>query len=40
MDFALSEEQEAIFDMAFGFGQEHIAPFAQDWERQGTIPKE
>ena len=40
MDFALSEEQEAIFDMSHGFGQEHIAPYAQDWERQGTIPKD
>ncbi len=39
MDFALSEEQQAIFDMARGFGQEHIAPFAREWERQGTIPK-
>ena len=39
MDFALSEEQHAIFDMAKGFGEEHIAPFARDWERQGTIPK-
>ncbi|MDP5350079.1 MAG: acyl-CoA dehydrogenase family protein, partial [Paracoccaceae bacterium] len=26
MDFALSEEQSAIFDMARAFGQEHIAP--------------
>ncbi|KIN60780.1 Acyl-CoA dehydrogenase [Sulfitobacter noctilucae] len=40
MDFALSEEQTAIFDMAYGFGQEHIAPFAQQWERDGTIPKD
>ena len=40
MDFALSEEQTAIFDMAYAFGQEHIAPFARDWEAQGTIPKE
>ena len=40
MDFALSEEQQAIFDMAHAFGQEHIAPHARDWERQGTIPKE
>ncbi|KAB2885127.1 MAG: acyl-CoA dehydrogenase [Albidovulum sp.] len=39
MDFALSEEQHAVFDMAHAFGQEHIAPFARDWERQGTIPK-
>ncbi|MBN9889013.1 acyl-CoA dehydrogenase family protein [Salipiger abyssi] len=40
MDFALSEEQTAIFDMAYGFGQEHIAPYARDWETQGSIPKE
>ncbi|MBY6153186.1 acyl-CoA dehydrogenase family protein [Vannielia litorea] len=39
MDFALSEEQQAIFDMAHGFGQQHIAPHAQQWEREGTIPK-
>jgi len=40
MDFALSEEQTAIFDMAYAFGQEHIAPHARDWEAQGTIPKD
>ncbi|MDD8022369.1 MAG: acyl-CoA dehydrogenase family protein [Paracoccaceae bacterium] len=39
MDFALSEEQQAIFDMAHAFGQEHIAPFAREWEAAGTIPK-
>ena len=40
MDFALSEEQQAIFDMAHGFGQDEIAPYARDWERQGTIPRD
>ncbi len=40
MDFSLSEEQSAIFDMAHDFGQEMIAPHARDWEKQGTIPKE
>ncbi|MCA0206940.1 MAG: acyl-CoA dehydrogenase family protein [Proteobacteria bacterium] len=40
MDFALSEEQEAIFDMAHAFGQEHIAPFARQWEAEGTIPRD
>ncbi|MGP6085990.1 acyl-CoA dehydrogenase family protein [Antarctobacter jejuensis] len=40
MDFALSEEQTAIFDMAHAFGQERIAPFARDWEAAGTIPKD
>ena len=32
MDFALSEEQEAIFDMARDFGQSEIAPHARAWE--------
>ena len=40
MDFALSDEQTAIFDMAAAFGAEHIAPFARDWEAAGTIPKD
>ncbi len=40
MDFALTEEQSAIFDMARDFGQEHIAPHARTWEAAGTIPKE
>ena len=40
MDFALTEEQQAIFDMAYAFGQDRIAPHAQEWEEAGTIPKE
>lgn len=40
MDFALSEEQTAIFEMAHAFGQDRIAPHARDWEKQGTIPKD
>ena len=40
MDFALSDEQQAIFDMAHAFGQEHIAPFARQWEAEGSMPKE
>ena len=40
MDFALTEEQTAIFDMAQAFAQDNIAPHARDWEAQGTIPKE
>ena len=40
MDFALTEEQQAIFDMARDFGADRIAPHAQDWERQGTIPRD
>lgn len=40
MDFALSDEQTAIFDMARAFGEEHIAPHALAWEKDGDIPKE
>jgi len=39
MDFALSEEQSAIFDMAQAFGAAHIAPHARQWETDETIPK-
>ena len=39
MDFALSEEQQMIFDMAYDFGQEKIAPFAAQWEEEESIPK-
>ena len=40
MDFALTEEQTAIYDMAFAFGQEHIAPHALKWDEEGSFPKE
>jgi hypothetical protein len=40
MDFALTEEQGAIFDMARAFGEENIAPHAAEWEKQGIIPRE
>ncbi|MFD2174192.1 acyl-CoA dehydrogenase family protein [Rhodobacter lacus] len=39
MDFALSEESRAIFEMAQAFGQEEIAPHARAWEAAGTIPR-
>ena len=40
MDFLLTEEQTAIYDMAFAFGQEHIAPHAIEWDEAGSFPKE
>ena len=40
MDFALSEEAQAVHDMAQAFGEAEIAPHAQAWERAGTIPRE
>ena len=39
MDFSLSEEQQAVFDMARDFGQAEIAPHARAWEEAGTIPR-
>ncbi|MFZ5751862.1 MAG: acyl-CoA dehydrogenase family protein [Pseudomonadota bacterium] len=40
MDFSLTEEQAAIFDMARAFGAEEIAPHARAWEEAGTIPRD
>ena len=40
MDFALSEEQTAIFEMARGFGEDRIAPYARTWESEGTMPRD
>jgi len=40
MDFALSDEQTAIFDMAKAFGDEFIAPHALQWEKDEDIPKD
>ena len=40
MDFALTEEQTAIFDMAHAFGRTEIAPQALDWEKAGDIPRD
>ncbi|WP_420342719.1 acyl-CoA dehydrogenase family protein [Paenirhodobacter sp.] len=40
MDFTLSEESRAIFEMARDFGAEQIAPYALDWEEAGTIPRD
>lgn len=39
MDFSLSEEQTAVFDMARAFGAAQIAPLARAWEAEGTIPR-
>jgi alkylation response protein AidB-like acyl-CoA dehydrogenase len=39
MNFALSEEQLAIQEMARSFGETEIAPHAAAWEAQGTIPR-
>jgi len=39
MDFALTDEQTAIFDMVRAFGEDHVAPNALAWEKAGEIPR-
>lgn len=39
MDFQLSDEAQAIYDMARAFGEAEIAPHARTWEREENIPK-
>jgi len=36
----LTEEQEAVFEMALGLGEKFISPHAKSWESQETIPKD
>lgn len=40
MDFALSDEQQMIWDTAFDFGQAVLAPNATIWEAAGTLPRD
>ncbi|MEM9705772.1 MAG: acyl-CoA dehydrogenase family protein [Pseudomonadota bacterium] len=38
MDFALSDEQEAIVEVARRFAQDELAPFAAQWDREKHFP--
>ena len=40
MDFALSEEQNILYNTAREFGEETIAPNALAWEKNEEIPRE
>lgn len=40
MNFERSEEQQQIYEMALAFGEARIAPFAAQWEEEGTIPRD
>lgn len=40
MDFALSEEQRAIEEMARDFAQENLAPKAVEWDETGHFPED
>ena len=39
MDFAVTDEHTAIVELATSFGAEQVAPFARQWEADGTIPR-
>ncbi len=39
MDFQLSDEAQAVFEMARAFGEAEIAPHARQWEIDGEIPR-
>ena len=40
MDFSLSQEQTAIFDMARSYTNEKIAPNALEWEEREHMPRD
>lgn len=40
MDFELSEEQRAFADTARSFAQTELAPFAAQWDREQTFPRD
>ena len=40
MDFALTEEQQAIQALAREFAEQEIAPHAADWDRDHRFPRE
>jgi len=40
MDFELNEDQRAIQDMAQRFAEEHLAPFAAEWDETEEFPLE
>ena len=40
MEFSLSDEQEAIRDMAMDFAMERLAPKALEWDETGHFPKD
>ncbi len=40
MEFALSEEQQAIFEMSRSFADENLAPKAIEWDETGHFPED
>ena len=40
VDFQLTEEQMMIRDMAREFSEEEVLPNAEEWDREGTYPRD
>ena len=40
VDFQLTEEQMMIRDMAREFSEEEVLPHAEEWDKEGTYPRE
>jgi len=40
MNYALSEEQQAVFEMACDFGEQAIAPHALEWDQNEQMPRD
>ncbi len=40
MDFELSDDLQALQDVARRFAAEHIAPNAREWDREASIPRD
>ncbi len=40
MNYALSEEQQAVFEMACHFGEQAIAPHALEWDQNEQMPRD
>ena len=40
VDFRLTEEQMMIREMAREFAEKEILPYAEEWDREGTYPRE
>ena len=40
MNFQLSAQELEIQQKARAFAQTHLAPFADQWDREGTFPEE
>jgi alkylation response protein AidB-like acyl-CoA dehydrogenase len=40
LDFALTDEQQSILEMALGFASEKLAPHAIEWDQEGHFPED